>query len=86
MCGISMLAFARKSRTEQVVPELFQAMQGRFAGYYPGYSSAIGDGNNRLTWIILKAYTNNRAGEVILRTADPRDPRDQFSLFHRRGG
>jgi hypothetical protein len=50
-----MLAFARKSRTEQVVPELFQAMQGRFAGYYPGSSSAIGHGNNRLTWIILKA-------------------------------
>ena len=29
---------------------------------------------NYLTWAILKAHTQNRAGEIVLRSADPRDP------------
>ena len=29
---------------------------------------------NYLTWVVLKAHTQNRAGRVTLRSADPRDP------------
>ena len=35
-----------------------------------------------LTWAVLKAHTNNRAGEVTLRSADPRDtPLVNFRYF-----
>ena len=37
---------------------------------------------NYLTWAILKAHTENRAGEVVLRSADPRDtPLINFHYF-----
>jgi choline dehydrogenase-like flavoprotein len=37
---------------------------------------------NYLTWAILKAHTQNRAGEVVLRSADPRDtPLINFRYF-----
>ena len=28
-----------------------------FKGYYPGYSRAIAEQRNRLTWSVLKAHT-----------------------------
>jgi choline dehydrogenase-like flavoprotein len=35
-----------------------------------------------LTWVVLKAHTNNRAGSVTLRSADPRDvPLVNFNYF-----
>ena len=40
----------------------------------PDYSSAFADNPNCLTWVILKGHTNNTAGEVTLRSPDPRDP------------
>ena len=37
---------------------------------------------NYLTWAVLKAHTNNRAGEVTLRSADPLDmPEVNFRYF-----
>ena len=34
------------------------------------------------TWAILNAHTVNRAGSVLLRSADPRDPPDiRFRYF-----
>ena len=37
---------------------------------------------NYLTWAILKAHTRNRAGELVLRSADPRDtPLINFHYF-----
>ena len=39
----------------------------------PGYSRVIAAHHDYLTWAILKAHTSNRAGEVTLRSADPRD-------------
>jgi choline dehydrogenase-like flavoprotein len=45
-----------------------------FQGYYPSYSQAFPNKLNYLTWVVLKAHTRNRAGEVTLRSADPRDP------------
>jgi hypothetical protein len=51
-------------------------------GYYHGYSIPGPDVAHRLTWIILKAHTGNRAGTVQLRSADPRDtPLINFRYF-----
>jgi choline dehydrogenase len=45
----------------------------RFPGYWPGYSRAFPESHNYLTWFVLKAHTRNRAGQVTLRSKDPRD-------------
>jgi choline dehydrogenase-like flavoprotein len=58
------------------------ALLGRFDGYYPGYSRQFAEHLNYLTWAVLKAHTNNCAGEVTLRSADPRDTPDiNFCYF-----
>ena len=59
--------------TAAVDPFLFlYAVIGRFEGYFPGYSSMVATHPNYLTWVVLKGHTNNTAGEVTLRSADPR--------------
>ena len=72
-----------KSRPERPLPDLFCfALLGLFGGYFPGYSSLSLTKPNYLTWAILKAHTQNRAGEVVLRSADPRDtPLIDFNYF-----
>jgi GntR family transcriptional regulator/MocR family aminotransferase len=41
---------------------------------------------NYLTWVVLKARTRNRAGEVVLRSSDPRDvPYINFRSFEQGG-
>ena len=53
-----------------------------FEGYFPGYSRLIAEHTDYLTWAILKAHTQNRAGTVSLRSADPRDtPLINFRYF-----
>jgi choline dehydrogenase len=77
------LAAILKSRVERPLPDLFCfALLGLFGGYFPGYSSLAVTKPNYLTWAILKAHTQNRAGEVTLRSADPRDtPLINFHYF-----
>jgi choline dehydrogenase-like flavoprotein len=77
------LAAILKSRAERPLPDLFCfALVGLFGGYFPGYSSPTVTRPNYLTWAILKAHTQNRAGEVVLRSADPRDtPLINFRYF-----
>jgi choline dehydrogenase len=71
----AVLAAIVKSRPERPLPDLFCfALLGLFGGYFPGYSSAALTKPNYLTWAILKAHTQNRAGAVTLRSRDPRDP------------
>ena len=54
----------------------------RFSGYFPGYSREIASRLNYLTWVVLKAHTGNRSGEVTLRSPDPRDtPLINFRYF-----
>jgi len=79
----AVLAAILKSRTERPLPDLFCfALVGLFGGYFPGYSSRAVTKPNYLTWAILKAHTENRAGEVVLRSADPRDtPLINFHYF-----
>ena len=79
----AVLAAILKSRAERPLPDLFCfALVGLFGGYFPGYSSLAVTKPNYLTWAILKAHTENRAGEVVLRSADPRDtPLINFHYF-----
>ncbi|HXC13271.1 MAG TPA: GMC family oxidoreductase, partial [Stellaceae bacterium] len=79
----AVLAAILKSRPERPLPDLFCfALLGLFGGYFPGYSSLEVTKPNYLTWAILKAHTQNHAGEVRLRSADPRDtPLVDFNYF-----
>jgi choline dehydrogenase len=71
--GSALGVIARSARTRPL-PDLFcMALLGRFAGYYPGYSEVLRERLNYLSWCILKAHTNNRAGVVTLRSSDARD-------------
>jgi choline dehydrogenase len=55
---------------------------GKFRGYFPGYSKELVAKHNYLTWAILKAHTQNNAGTVRLRSADPLDtPLINFHYF-----
>jgi choline dehydrogenase len=69
------LGVVMRSAPERPLPDLFcMPFLGRFFGYFPGYATAIADQLNYLSWSVLKAHTENRAGEVSLSSADPRDP------------
>lgn len=64
-----------RSAPERALPDLFCfGLLARFEGYFPAYSEPIATRLGYLTWAILKAHTENRAGEVTLRSADPREP------------
>jgi choline dehydrogenase len=63
------------------------ALAGQFHGYYPGYSKEVERTKNFLTWMVLKAHTENRAGLVRLKSADPRDRPDiDFRYFDDEAG
>jgi choline dehydrogenase-like flavoprotein len=84
----AVLAAILKSQAERPLPDLFCfALVGLFGGYFPGYSSLAVTKPNYLTWAILKAHTENRGGEVVLRSADPRDtPLINFHYFEEGSG
>ncbi len=77
------MATIKRSAQARCVPDLFCfAMLTRFAGYYPSYSADAARSLDCLTWAVLKGYTNNRAGEVTLRSADARvSPHINFHYF-----
>jgi choline dehydrogenase-like flavoprotein len=79
----SVLSIFKRSAPDQTVPDLFcVAFLGRFEGYFPGYSNLFAKNLNYLSWAVLKAHTNNRAGRVTLRSSDPRDtPNVHFAYF-----
>ena len=83
----SVLSVLRKSPVASGPPDLFcMALLANFQGYYPGYSQAFANTRNYLTWVILKGHTRNRAGEVTLRSPDPRDkPGINFHYFEEGG-
>lgn len=78
-----MFAVLKKSRPERALPDLFcLSLLTRLEGYFPGYSKLISENRNYLSWIVLKAHTENHAGAVTLQSADPRDPpRISFRYF-----
>ena len=83
----SVLTLFRRSKKAGALPDLFcMLILAPFRGYFPGYSGEIGRKLNYMTWVVLKAHTGNRAGEVTLRSADPRDtPLIDFRYFEQEG-
>ena len=79
----ALLGVIRRSRPELADPDLFVfGLPACFTGYYPGYSTALAQHQDLFTWAVLKAHTANRAGSVLLRSADPRDPPEiRFRYF-----
>jgi choline dehydrogenase len=79
----ALLGLVRRSRPELTSPDLFVfGLPARFTGYYPGYSGALAQQSDVFTWAVLKAHTANRAGSVLLRSADPWEPPDiRFRYF-----
>jgi choline dehydrogenase len=79
--GVALAVIRRSGLT--ALPDLFVfGLPSFFRGYFPGYSKLITDVHNKFTWAILKAHTNNTAGSVRLRSADPRDtPLIEFRYF-----
>ncbi len=83
----SVLAVFRHSHVADGPPDLFcMALLTDFQGYYPNYSRVFREKLNYLTWVVLKAHSRNRTGEVTLRSADPRDtPLVNFHYFKEGG-
>lgn len=77
-----LFSMALKSRDSLNEPDLHCfSLLGDFRGYYKGYSQRIRK-KDYLSWVVLKAYTENRAGTVRLRSSDWRtDPDIQFHSF-----
>jgi choline dehydrogenase-like flavoprotein len=71
----ALLSVVLRSGPDRPVPDLFcYGLLTDFPGYAPQYSERIRQRLNYLTWVVLKGHTNNTAGTVTLRSADPRDP------------
>jgi choline dehydrogenase len=79
----SVLTLFRRSANAGELPDLFcMSLLAKFSGYAPNYSRVFANELNYLTWVVLKAHTRNRAGEVTLRSNDPRDtPLINFRYF-----
>jgi choline dehydrogenase-like flavoprotein len=79
----SVLTLFRHSPESGGIPDQFcMCLLTKFSGYYPSYSREFAKNLNYLTWVVLKAHTRNHAGEVTLRSADPRDtPEIDFRYF-----
>ncbi|HTD90737.1 MAG TPA: GMC oxidoreductase, partial [Burkholderiales bacterium] len=77
------MAIACRSTPAAPEPDLFcMALLARFEGYFLGFSKLISAHQDYLTWAVLKAHTENRAGSVTLRSADARDtPLVNFNYF-----
>jgi choline dehydrogenase len=71
-----------KSRETLTEPDLHCfSLLADFRGYYKGYSDRI-KARDFLTWVVLKAYTQNQGGTVRLQSRDPKaPPKVQFHSF-----
>jgi len=79
----AVLSVIARSTIGRPLPDLFcYALLADFRGYAPGYSKILPEHKNYLTWLVLKGHTGNTAGEVTLRSRDPRDtPFVNFRYF-----
>jgi choline dehydrogenase len=79
--GVASILMKSSSTQPEADLHIF-AVPGVFKGYYPGYSVDANRDKHHLTWVILKGHTNNHAGTVKLRSADPRvRPAIDFHYF-----
>ena len=79
----ALIGILKRSRPDLPEPDLFIfGLPGYFKGYEPGYSAKFERQRNRFTWAVLKAYTENTAGRVTLRSKNPRAwPLIEFRYF-----
>jgi choline dehydrogenase-like flavoprotein len=79
----AVISLFKRSAPVRPLPDLYcVAFLGNFQGYFPNYSDVFARSLNYLTWAVLKAHTNNRAGEVTLRSSNPLDtPQINFHYF-----
>jgi choline dehydrogenase-like flavoprotein len=79
----TLLSIVQRSAVGKPVPDLFCfALLADFRGYKPRYSDAIRRRHDCLTWVVLKAHTNNRGGVVTITSPDPRvRPTINFHYF-----
>ena len=79
----ALIGILKRSRPTLPEPDLFIfGLPGYFKGYEPGYSEKFERQRNRFTWAVLKAYTENTAGRVTLRSNNPRAwPLIEFRYF-----
>jgi choline dehydrogenase len=79
----ALLAVVASSSDTVPTPDLFLfALPADFRGYRVGYAADLLRNKDKLTWAILKAHTDNRAGTVTLRSANPLEPPDiRFRYF-----
>ncbi|HEY7306946.1 MAG TPA: GMC oxidoreductase [Bryobacteraceae bacterium] len=79
----ALIGIIKRSTLERADPDLYIfGLPGFFRGYKPGYSAEFEQFRDRFTWAILKAHTNNTAGHVTLRSANPWDtPKIEFRYF-----
>ena len=79
----SVISVITRSAPERPEPDLFLfGIAGLFKGYFPGYSDLFRQHRDYFTWAILKAHTNNTAGQVTLRSGDPLAvPQIDFNYF-----
>jgi choline dehydrogenase len=79
----TLLGILKRSDRNKSEPDLYiLGLPGFFTGYKPGYSALFERQQNRFTWAVLKAYTNNHAGRVTLQSKDPRKwPHIDFHYF-----
>ncbi|MGH9200698.1 MAG: GMC oxidoreductase, partial [Vicinamibacterales bacterium] len=79
----ALLCVVQRSTVGKPVPDLFCfALLTDFRGYYPGYTERIRNCHDCLTWVVLKAHTNNRGGAVTIASPDPRvRPAIEFRYF-----
>jgi len=84
----AVLSVIARSMIDRPVPDLYcYAVLADFRGYAPGYSKIVPAHKNYLTWVVLKAHTGNTAGDVTLRSPDPRDtPVINFRYFDEGNG
>jgi choline dehydrogenase len=79
----AVIAMIKRSDPGRADPDLYMFLvPGHFSGYRPGYSKAVREIKNQFSWVILKGHTENSAGWVKLKSADPRDPPEiNFGYF-----
>jgi choline dehydrogenase-like flavoprotein len=79
----TLLSVIQRSTVGKPLPDLFcYAVLADFRGYEPGYTDAIRTRHDCLTWVVLKARTNNRGGSVTIASRDPRArPIIEFRYF-----
>jgi choline dehydrogenase-like flavoprotein len=82
-----LVGIIKRSDKSKPDPDLYIfGLAGYFKGYVPGYSHRHLMDKDYLTWAVLKGHTQNRGGQVLLRSNSPLDtPEINFHYFDDKG-